>query len=339
MRIFTRSSCSKKNSKALSVLGLLFAAAPAHPASCITCHPVQVERHQKSPHANALARVDEATLRLWRPVRERTGIRIDYPAVGVVEASREGASLRASLEWIFGTGRKARTLVGRHEGGYFEHRLSWYREGDRLGLTPGHPPRPAESLVEALGVPQNPTTMERCFGCHTTNLKVTGGGAQFTFTPGVQCERCHGDGEAHSLDASPRSILTFKNLSAKSSVQFCAGCHRLPDREYNSATPEVEDPLSVRFQPVGLTASQCFVKSGKLSCTTCHDPHTEMKPASDASYRQACVGCHAATAAPVRSRCDRRANAQAACVSCHMQRSSPVPNLTFTDHRIRVYQR
>lgn len=331
MRTCIRSSCSKKSWKALSALLLLCVSGWA--ADCSSCHAKQVELHANSPHARALARVDSETLAAWRTVRERTGVEIAYrrPAT-VITSGADSETVTAVLEWVFGTGRKARTLVGRHDGSYFEHRLSWYRENNRLGLTPGHPPRPAETPVEALGVPQHPFAMERCFGCHATNVRLEPEG--FAFTPGIQCERCHGDGSRHSADQSPRSILGLKRLSAQSSVQFCAGCHRMPDREYNSAAPEVEDPLSVRFQPVGLMASRCFTKSGKLSCVTCHDPHAEMKPASDVSYRAACRSCHAAA---TRSGCDRRTKPASDCVSCHMQRSSPAPNLTFTDHRIRVY--
>jgi len=98
--------------------------------------------------------------------------------------------------------------------------------------------------------------------------------------------------------------------------------------------PELEDPISVRFAPVGFLASACFRKSKNFSCITCHDPHADAKLASDASYTAACVKCHVDPPKPS-SACKRALKAN--CVSCHMKTSSPLPYLTFTDHRIRVY--
>jgi hypothetical protein len=122
-------------------------------------------------------------------------------------------------------------------------------------------------------------------------------------------------------------------LSNHDKVQLCAQCHRSPANEYLSLTPELDDPSSIRFAPVGLMASACFRKSQKLDCVTCHDPHDNPKPASDLSYVRACKSCHATQAS--RSKCKRGTGGN--CVECHMQKSTPLPLLTFTDHRIRVY--
>jgi hypothetical protein len=42
-----------------------------------------------------------------------------------------------------------------------------------------------------------------------------------------------------------------------------------------SSAPEIEDPINVRFQPIGLMASRCFKSSKGLSCGSCHDPHND----------------------------------------------------------------
>ena len=193
-----------------------------------------------------------------------------------------------------------------------EHRVSWYRGGDRLSLTPGHDPASPIDLDEALGVAQSDANARRCFGCHRTAGEA-----------GVRCQACHGAGDAH------RQAPGRGNITRDRSVALCASCHRSPDAEFVSPMPELEDARSIRFAPIGLQVSRCFQKSKTLTCVTCHNPHGEAaKPVNTV-----CAGCHAPTRAASK-KCPRT---PAGCVGCHMQSSSPVPNLRFTDHRIRVY--
>jgi hypothetical protein len=91
--------------------------------------------------------------------------------------------------------------------------------------------------------------------------------------------------------------------------------------------------MSIRFAPVGLMASKCYLVSGALACVTCHDPHGRPYPEKP-EYEKKCQGCHA-PASLVRSQCPRGEDGK--CLGCHMVKATPVPGLTFTDHRIRVY--
>jgi hypothetical protein len=124
------------------------------------------------------------------------------------------------------------------------------------------------------------------------------------------------------------TISNPARLDTAARVQLCAQCHRSPNEEFASSMPEVEQPASIRFAPVGLKASQCYQKSQRLSCTTCHDPHADPRPASDPFYTSVCLSCHKTAA---------RHAAGRSCVACHMKKASPLPHLTFTDHRIRTY--
>ena len=142
--------------------------------------------------------------------------------------------------------------------------------------------------------------------------------------PGVTCERCHGPGAAHSARPTLNNIVRLSKLSATESVRFCAECHR-------SAAAEPQDPVSIRFQPLGLMASKCYQVSGALSCVTCHAPHDDLVHDSG-FYIARCLGCHASNGGRPAVSCKRAARQD--CLPCHMKRASPLPFLTFTDHRI-----
>lgn len=100
-------------------------------------------------------------------------------------------------------------------------------------------------------------TVSCCFGCHATGF-VAPAELQ-AMLPGVSCERRHGAGGAHAAAArlgKPGPILNPKKLGNRQKVQLCSQCHRSPANEYLSLTPELEDPASIRFAPVGLMASR-----------------------------------------------------------------------------------
>ena len=257
-------------------------------------------------------------------MRERDGYTFEYTSGMKVAITRGRERFETVLEWCFGAGSKAFTPVGRIGEQYVEHRVSWYRESGSLGLTPGHAPARAPSAQAAAGIVQSAATITRCFNCHASGVKP--GPDLSAIVPGVTCERCHGPGGAH-LDAGKAPILNPGRMPAAAQVAVCAECHRSPGTEFSSPMPELDDPMSIRFAPVGLSASACYLKSKTLSCLTCHDPHRDPLPAADAFYARVCSSCHP---------CKRQANAMN-CAACHMRKSSPAVNLTFTDRRIRVY--
>lgn len=315
-----------------ALLLLFFAIAPpyAGPEACAPCHPSQSRLHSMSRHAAALRPAGAPLAALFgdRPLRERSGIEFSYepaPAGTRVVVTQGGATASAILEWAFGAGAQAITPVGRVGRRYFEHRLSWYREPGHPARTLGHPGEPSASPDRALGIPQDPAVITRCFQCHATGV-ATGGQAGprlDNMQAGVTCERCHGPGAAHAAKPDRANIGALSALPREALVEACAECHRGP-----ADKPKPGDPANIRFQPIGLMASQCYQKSGTLSCLTCHDPHTDA--ATDAGfYASRCLGCHMKPAAASCPRATRQD-----CLPCHMPRGSPFPFLTFTDHRI-----
>jgi tetratricopeptide (TPR) repeat protein len=298
------------------------------PEQCGKCHPGEFVKQSGSNHAKALspiARSPIAAKLAGHTVREKNGLRFEYSQApnGIeVTVERGGQRSAALLEWAFGSGVRGITPVGSIDGHYFEHRISWYTAGDRASLTMGHKAEPPGDIVSALGQKQSAETIFQCFNCHATGSKA--GPDVSELRPGIQCERCHGPGEAHVRAPSAKSIYNPGRLSPAAVVEACGQCHRL-------APPEIDDRESIRFAPVGLTASRCFRQSGKLSCLTCHDPHSDVN--RDAAYYvNKCVECHSGSTPAVNCRRAARDN----CLTCHMAKSNTAPFLTFTDHRIRV---
>lgn len=181
----------------------------------------------------------------------------------------------------------------------------------------GHSANAPADIRNALGQMQAPDVIARCFDCHATDAKGD-------MRPGIECERCHSPGAAHVKAPSPTNIQTPGRQSSQDLVGFCGQCHRLP-------SAQIDEHESIRFAPIGLMDSQCFRKSGKLSCLTCHDPHGNVNQDAS-SYTSRCIGCHANTKSVVNC---RRATGDN-CLPCHMPKASLTPYLTFTDHHIRV---
>jgi hypothetical protein len=299
------------------VIALLVCASAAAAPDCAGCHPHESAAYAASAHAHSLQKPAESNFYKALPAvpigEARAGFLLTYRLNGPVlqaSATRDTEAAAASIAWIFGAGRQAETPVAVVGQTLFEHRISYYVANGRFGLTIGQQGGVSASATDALGRRLDGAEAKRCFGCHASGGVPEDAG----FRPGISCERCHAGAGGHAEDSG--SVFNPARLKARALVEFCAACHR------DQPEGDPDAPINIRYQAVRLMRSACF-RNGGLSCLTCHDPHTNVK--TDAAfYRERCLGCH------------QDQKSQGDCLECHMARSSPLPQLTFTDHYIRV---
>jgi len=311
--------------------------------SCAPCHGAEYQKQSKSHHAQSLHTIADSVVGsiLLRDGKSPDGkLRYQPDTTGIL-VHEEGLPERALLEWAFGAGVQGSTPVGHLGGQFFEHQFSFYSRIHALGPTFGHPAHPGTPIAE-IGILQDDRTIFKCFNCHATGVKQGENGPDLdNLLPGVQCERCHGPGSAHIKAAEQHApVAAIRNevvnpgrLQPRAQIEICGECHRLPTPDTGDR-PEVADPVNIRFAPIGLLASRCFRESKTLSCLTCHDPHDNARPRTDASYSEKCLGCHENDREPIKL-CRRMQKQD--CLPCHMRQASLGTYLQFTDHRIHVY--
>lgn len=261
-------------------------------AACKSCHAPQYEAQVKSEHASALKRS--------KP--EQPG------------------------EWAFGSGLQAITFVSRADKeNYLERGESWYRELKTYARTPGHPT--TAGMRYRIFDPS--ASVLRCFACHSTGpVTLSADESIVPFELGVLCEDCHGPSAAHAANPAQSKSANPARLSAAGLNDLCGACHRMPAAMGD--TPDLRNPWNARHQPLTLAASRCFNESkGRLSCTTCHAPHSPLER-KRASYDAVCAKCHAAPR-------HKQKVAGDSCVRCHMPGVKIPPGLVFANHRIAVF--
>jgi predicted CXXCH cytochrome family protein len=280
------------------------------------------------------------------------------------------------VDYILGSGNHVRAYVYRSVANTLVLLpLAWYSEnGGHWGMNPGYDRPDHQGFGRVIGY--------RCMFCHNAYPEIPAGNDGPRSTPvytripeGIDCQRCHGDGDRHVALARSRgarleeirgAIVNPARLAPERQMEVCMQCHlettsgALP----NSIVRYERNPFSYRpGQPLAdfvlhfdhaagrgyddkfeitsavyrLRKSQCFAKSnGALQCTTCHNPHN-IPDGADAAreYTQVCRQCHAAAF-------DRLVSAghhtpSPDCVGCHMpkRRTEDVVHVAMTDHYIQ----
>ncbi len=360
---------------ALLLAGGLLPALAAVPAKvCATCHQEAASRYFSTGMGRSFYRPSPANivedytrnntfehpLSATRYAMTRRGNQFFQKRWQVAFDGKETNVEEYRVDYILGSGNHSRTyLTRRPQGGLVELPISWYSEkGGYWGMSPQFDTR-------------HPLTRRfisyECYSCHNAYPEipkpVETGNPVFPamLAEGIDCERCHGPGEAHVKAPSAATILNPARQTPQKQLEVCLQCHleststeipaliRRVNRGPFSYVPG--QPLTDfllffdhapgkgfddKFEIVGSSAyrmmkSQCFLKSeGRLTCVTCHNPH-QLETNMDAK----CRSCHAATFTA--SVAAGRHTAAADCAGCHMPKRRPadVVHTVFTDHLIQ----
>jgi hypothetical protein len=319
--------------------------------SCRGCHAAEFEAHGASAHARTLRRIDRKERPGspgGQPVTDPlTGASYQMTESGgrpVLRLTAGGTTVDAPVRWEFGSGAHARGYLVESAGQLVDCRINWYRSLAGWDFASGQD-KPTRSLLEQpLGRPLDAAETARCFSCHTSQLfargatdaGVSGGTLQLRLdrtVAGVGCESCHGPRAEHARAARRGPLPRTAPLTAAEMNRMCARCH-------SDSGVTANHEVAVRFQPWGLERSACYLRSdGKLSCKSCHDPHTDAVQ-DDGHYERKCLSCHSRGAAgpAVTPAALCKIRPDSGCVPCHMRRDDKAMlHMTFTDHQIRIW--
>jgi tetratricopeptide (TPR) repeat protein len=381
----------RMHSKKHDAHGTIVEHAYADPNSCSQCHASEAAGYRNTGMAHAFYK-PKARDTVESPAKER----VYYHAASATYYSmteKNGKYFQRrwqhgfdgkpdnveelQIDYIMGSGNHVRTYLHREQDGtLIELPLAWYAElGGHWGMNPGYDnsqpmtrrPIAYECMFCHNAYPEIPATAHRDLSAKPI---YTG-----SLPEGIDCQRCHGPGEAHVKAAQTPGtsvaqvrglILNPVRLSKERQMEVCEQCHLettsrpLPDRirhyeqqpfgymadqplgafnSYFSRDPEKGsiDNFEIASAPYRLRQSQCYLKSeGALTCETCHNPHDLHKgPESVSYYASICMKCHANNL-PEQIALHRHPDSND-CVSCHMpkRRTEDVVHAVMTDHLIQ----
>ncbi len=258
------------------------------------------------------------------------------------------------LAYFLGSGKHGRTFLYQQAGLWFELPVNYYTRRAVWDMAPkygGQSTMPPPLPVDA-----------NCLHCHSTGTSQGDGtarnalGAAPFAQGGVGCSACHGDPSQHLAAGGHGAIVNPARLTAERRDSACIQCHlegdatvypagrslaqfkpgdRLSDDAlYFVRASQVSGGARATSQYEALLQSACKRGSGdRMTCTTCHDPHSEPAPADRvAFYRARCLSCHTTPALASAHHPE-----QPDCAACHMpsRGTSDISHEQVTDHNIQ----
>ncbi len=206
------------------------------------------------------------------------------------------------------------------QGGLWKQRY-WKKVGDDLVIFPAQwsvSEKVWKSYdLDAAGQSKNTSYFTNCSGCHVAGVKPA---SKSWVELNIGCEACHGPGKDHATSGDKTKIVNPKNLKPEAQAIVCGQCHTRGSDATGAAWPTGMKPGDTSFpatwKPVAVGHADVwpdgsakghrqqyldFIQSkhyGKLTCTTCHDPHkAQAQPfLTKAKGNDLCVKCHAGQA-------------------------------------------
>ncbi|WP_264566283.1 cytochrome c3 family protein [Flavobacterium sp. N3904] len=286
------------------------------------------------------------------------------------------------FEIVFGA-KHAQTSVYWHNNNTYELPISYYTSVNSWATSPGFPAdRPNfnrmvvkdcyschSSNASSRNVNQN--SEEQNF----LSMDIENIINKKTIVYGIDCERCHGPAKKHvefhlknPNIKTANSIVSYQSLNKQQKLDACALCHsgnadmkmksrfdfkpgdNLSDYFRSLRAPNDTTSFDVHGNQYHLLIqSKCFIKSKKMDCISCHNPHENASP-NLASYSKICVSCHQDTKHSKTTLKTMPASLLANnCVECHMPKkasnairfqlsnNAKMSNYILRTHKIAIY--
>jgi predicted CXXCH cytochrome family protein len=259
------------------------------------------------------------------------------------------------LQYFVGSGAQGRTYIYQQNGQWFELPINFYGQRNAWEMAP--------AFADATRMPAPLPTDPNCLHCHTTNVQPSDITARnrYAGTPfrqgGIGCSACHGDPSAHLAQhghgpiANPAKFAPMQRDSAciqchlegeavvyrpgRSLAQFVPGDNLADIAVYFVKASQATGGNRAVSQYEALLHSACKRAVGdKLTCTTCHDPHSDPSPAERVQYfRTRCLTCHTSPQMKTHH------TEQQDCATCHMPSRTTVDisHDQVTDHDIETH--
>jgi Flp pilus assembly protein TadD len=262
------------------------------------------------------------------------------------------------LVFFIGSGHRGRTYLYQSNNQWFEAPINYYSKKRLWDMAPNY--GLTKTMPDALPIDPN------CLHCHTTEVQPSLPEARNKYIgapfkqAGIGCSACHGDPSAHLAEEGRGPIVNPAKLLPVRRDSVCLQCHL----EGNVAIYRAGKSLA-QFLPgddlanyvvyfvkknaatgggrassqyEGLLRSACKIASGdKLTCITCHDPHSSPSVENRVVYyRDKCLACHTGAAMA-----NEHHPEQKDCTVCHMPslKTTDISHEQTTDHDIQRYQK
>ncbi len=345
--------------------GLKTATSLTHPdAVCASCHRAIYQSYERTPMARDSGDAADAVipgdfLHAASGVRYRIFLRDGVPWMSYDRDSAQ-APLHGErqLRYFIGSGHRGRTYLYQVDGEWFELPINYYSKKQLWDMTPNY--EHVTSMPDALPVDSN------CLHCHASEVQTAVSGARNRYAGapflegGVGCSSCHGDPSQHLATGGRVPMLNPAKLPPVQRDSVCLQCHvegevaiyragrslaqfRPGDRLWDDVVYFVKASRATGggravSQYEALLRSACKAASGdRLTCTTCHDPHSSPDAAERVEYYRAkCLTCHTGATMATKHHPEQRD-----CAACHMptRETTDVSHEQKTDHNIQRYPR
>lgn len=286
------------------------------------------------------------------------------------------------FEIVFGV-KHAQTSVYWRNNNTYELPVSYYNSINNWATSPGFPadkPYFDRKVIKDCYACHSSNISSRVVDQSSENQNIYSMEVEDVINPktiiyGIDCERCHGPAkkhvEFHLKNPNVKvanSITSFKSLNQQQKLDACALCHsgnegmklksrfdfklgdNLTDYFRNSRSVTDTAKFDVHGNQFRLMAqSKCFIKSDKMDCITCHNPH-ENASKNMASYSKICMSCHQDLKHTEKTLKIMSGSLLADnCVECHMPKKSSnaisfqlsnskqLSNYILRTHRIGIY--